>query len=780
MGNKNSVDRSFIFIGKMGDGKSSLGNLLCKAGRVPKDPFKVPENRNAMGTTQKIEFVEVITRAGVPDKDEEVKIQLFDIPGLNDPKFKLATHSMNITQCIRRATPTLFVTFVIVIDISAESMDPDFEPSIVALSRELRLASFSFFNQAVVVFTHADKLVGGFKRDKLDQKLKEKCISDKWGDLDKILTRVDGRYMYVNTKRKKGQVEVMQELYQLSITTLRLLFQGNTNFKASEIKKRLGLKGENNIIDQKKYKIECLFSSDLQLHLQGQKIEITEEVQNAIKDLKLIGHGISVIIILIDLTNAFTTTYSEMIRNLPNQYENRDRHPGGNKFWDYTFIVFKVHNPNDVERQIRQSFSNPEIKRIYKLAGGRHTWVAKNDPNIKDLEDERKDFIKRIIDCYLQVKKVTQGKNYISNVVAEEMEMMTQEMYSEARSSSQLALIKGMEVTGCMGAQCIGALGTAGVLGGVGAVAGPIGAVVGGVTGGLIGFSGVMTVQFAIYILQKVKPTLLNHFKLKFSNLEKISNEAFLEFLERKEYPEIAYDYVVIDNIEQTNNILPAKDHEFRLETDHFEQDTNDTRDTRQVPGNTPLIPENAQLIPDDTPLIPEDAQLISYDTPLIPEDAQLISYDTPLIPEDTPLISYDTPLIPEDAQLISYDTPLIPEDTPLISYDTPLIPEDTPLISYDTPLIPEDAQLISYDTPLISYDAQLISYDTPLISYDAQLISYDTPLIPEDTPLISYDTPLIPEDAQLISYDTPLISYDTLLISENTPLIPNENPPGP
>ncbi|KAI6655596.1 hypothetical protein LOD99_2095 [Oopsacas minuta] len=171
------------------------------------------------------------------------------------------------------------------------------------------------------------------------------------------------------------------------------------------------------------------------------------------------------------------------------------------------------------------------------------------------------------------------------------MEMMMQGMYTEARSPSQRALIKGMEVTGCMGAQCIVALGTAGVLGGVGAVAGPIGAVVGGVTGGLIGFS---------------------------------------EFLERKEHPEIAYDYVVIDNIEQTNNILPAKDHEFRLGTDHFEQDTNDTRDTRQVPGNIQLIPENAQLIPDDT-------LLISYDTPLIPENAQLISKNTPLIPNENP-----------------------------------------------------------------------------------------------------------------------------------------------
>ena len=530
MGNKQAVHRSFILIGRMGDGKSTLGNLIAGTDDQPR-PFVQHQTEEAVGETSRVESKETVLQPGDIYGGEEVRIEVFDQPGLNDPNIKIVHHSRNLMECIRRSKPLFSVTFLIVVNLAAVTIEPDLVKSILSLAEHLARSSYSFFNNAVIVFTHIDEALEegvGINHENLDQKLTEKCGTERWKWFRYILDWVDGRYIFVNaTQRNQAQrLQIIKDLFEHSKPMLRVLFHGNTHFRGCEMQRHLGVEEENNR-DLLRYRVEFIFNEDLEPHRE-REINIEEEIKKVGTFLKEIGQGISVMVVLISLTAGFTDETGDRIRGLPASY-GLDQNEW--KWWDYTVVIFKVRSQEQSEADITRNLGNIGINKILKRAGGRYTWVATE--HLEERDQQRKTAfqeacVQRVVTQCLEVKQSSEGRAYIDRLVLMEMEGMIDEMkYKQASPMKKI----GMEMAKGIGPVVAGGLGGAVAIGAVGVIGGPITMIVGGVVGGLMGATGGISVRLAYHILKKFKPHVVADFKKKFPNEEnRIAKEDFYEF----------------------------------------------------------------------------------------------------------------------------------------------------------------------------------------------------------------------------------------------------------
>ena len=567
----NSAERSFILLGKLGDGKSTLGNLLAGG-----DVFKTHTNPEARGQTQKVQSsIRTIPMGEMNQNAHEIKFEIFDQPGLTDPSIKLASHSKNLIECIRTARPLLSVSFVIVVSIASDTVDPDLVRSILVLAENLARASYSFFSNAVIVFTHADKQLEGqaVTRDNLDPILRQKCETDQWKWFNFILDWVgEGRHMFVNARVQapEARMGIIAELFELSKPTLRIMFHGNSGFKAESMKEFLNI-NDNNIINQPRYDIECLFSHDLEPHRDG-KLELKDEIKAAAKKLKEIGKGISVMVILINLTKPFTDGLDKLIASLPHRYSLEEREE---KFWDYTFIIFQVRDQQNIAKEIKDNLANQGVRNIFQKAQKRHTWVSLDNQN----EGAAVLCLERVVATCLQVKQFAEGRDYVDGEVISQMERFIEEIRIRHRSLSKRILDKGLDIAGAIGPVAVGMAGGATVFGAIGVVGGPIGIAGGAVLGAFAGGGGGLSVKIAYFIMKNLKPDLFRKFRYTFPNPEsRISNEDFQkyflgEFLLEDEYEIIGNEDVAQerDNVAQEReNVAQERENVAQGNLDEF------------------------------------------------------------------------------------------------------------------------------------------------------------------------------------------------------------------
>ena len=165
-----NFDRSFILIGKGSGGKSTLGNLLLGNGL-----FEEHEKVDAFLLTHKvqsgdcsIESCEVYDLNGFPN--EMLNFQVLDQPGLNSHDFTQEHDCTFLKQCIAEAKAEMTASFLIVISLNSKYFNSEELLTILNFAEILSDSAYSFFANAIVVFTHGDEVVCEMNQDKLKKK----------------------------------------------------------------------------------------------------------------------------------------------------------------------------------------------------------------------------------------------------------------------------------------------------------------------------------------------------------------------------------------------------------------------------------------------------------------------------------------------------------------------------------------------------------------------------------------------------------------------------------
>ena len=415
-----NFDRTFILFGKGSTGKSTLGNLLLGG-----KPFKEHKVTEGFGLTKKVQSADCkIDAAKVYDFcemnceiDNKLKIQVLDQPGSNDHDFTQEQYCTFLKQCIAEAKAEMSASFLILISLNSRNFTAKELLTILNLAEILSDSAYSFFPNAIVVFTQADNVVPDMNPDELEEILQAKLKTEEYGTVKDLIEFVGGRYIFVNAgdTRASNRINILKTLFQLIRPHLNLYIHGNNAFKGNELKVLLGENEKTKSFGRKllKYDVEYHFKFDLNLFKKSEVKEIEEKVVNALKNLSSFNNGISTIVLLINFEELFNIEMYDLIVNTPKAY-NLDEAFNAN-FWSYACIMFRV--PVDSEEFVRRNFeSNKLLESLALKVNHRYAWITES---ISPEECSRK-----LTDLARKVKQDTEGKSYTDRVVLEEMSRM--------------------------------------------------------------------------------------------------------------------------------------------------------------------------------------------------------------------------------------------------------------------------------------------------------------------------------------------------------------------
>ena len=430
MGQKHPTsDRSFILIGQACDGKSTLGNLMV--GGSEQVPFPTHAEREAAGLTREPtgNFAE-LNRKAIFEEDEKespLRIHVVDQPGLSDPNFSLQDHTKNMITCIKHSYIEMSETFLIVINLNADYIPQSAFEDILQLEDLMAKSSYKFFGNATIVFTHADLLLESeeFEGKCLEEILKEKLKDSRWEYLKILLERVENRCIFINGKdmSENNRKRILRDLFFLTKPVLRIIFHGNNHFTCAEMQKKLRGANGNFSITEDKYRLECNFSPDIDLfnNTSNTFLGLEEGLVEASRKLRHVSQGISVMVILISLTEPFILDMENFINKIPTSYQLSEEF--NNDFWKYSLVIFKIGLVQDKQSAIefikRNVANNPSLNRILAQANGRYTWVETN------LQVPP---FARIIEQCLEIKKSCEGRDFINRSVIHELNQLRKEL----------------------------------------------------------------------------------------------------------------------------------------------------------------------------------------------------------------------------------------------------------------------------------------------------------------------------------------------------------------
>ena len=414
--NERNFDRSFVLFGKGSAGKSTLGNLLL--GKKPKQfsEHKVPE---AFGLTVKVHSGEAQIESGqVYDlngsPNEILKIQVLDQPGINDQNFKFENHCEFMKKCIAVAKAEMTATFLILIDLQGSFFSSEELITMLNLAEILSDCNYSFFSNAIVVFTHADKLDPHMKRDTLKQILYEKVREEDFECIQELIDLVEERYIFINGEDKTdlNRFTILKNLFALTKPNLTVYINGNNGFRGNELKQlfREDEYTENFERNLLKQDVEYHFNPDLNLFKKHERRNLEEDISNALEKLSGITKGISAMVLLISLEEVFNKEIYNLILNLPETYNLGKEFK--NDFWDYACILFKT--PDDSEECVKRNVAhNVLLKALDLKVKSRYGWVTKRT--------SPEECSKRVTDLVRKVKLDSEGKTYTDRVVLAEL-----------------------------------------------------------------------------------------------------------------------------------------------------------------------------------------------------------------------------------------------------------------------------------------------------------------------------------------------------------------------
>ena len=419
IGTSAPVHRSFVLIGSLFNGKSTLGNLIL--GGALDSPFRVHVKTEGQCCTRQTEVLETTVKStsifGDKVPEEDIRIQVIDQPGFGDIDFSLENYSKFLIDCLKNSNAEISTTFLITIKMSSQLFTDETVSGLFELVYFMAKFKYNFFSNAMVVFTHIDeiKLREGIS---LDQELRELTENENWTQLTEILQRVDNRHMFVNARnRDQGYREkILQTLFEISKPVIKATFHGNNNFTGAEMRKII--QGSNESISHPKCHLQCTFSEDFQT---SECLNLEAEVLSSFNRMKQVGHGISVVIILINLHKYISKQTLKLINALPGDYQFGEDNES--EFWKYVFILFKLsagQNPTEhIDKHVGSSVSFQEI---FEKIGRRYTYVTD--------EMTRDECVNRILEVSQSIKQKNEGREYINAEIVSNMEKTISKMRS--------------------------------------------------------------------------------------------------------------------------------------------------------------------------------------------------------------------------------------------------------------------------------------------------------------------------------------------------------------
>ena len=427
MGNsppKPSNDRVFVMIGKVANGKSTLGNFLIGGSY---DSFKTSDERHSFSTTRYVQTTETtlspetVARMGFVENNAEINIKVIDQPGMDDAEIDVANHCGNLVKCLENLDVKTFATFLILVNLELSRLSDDRCLLLTQLSELLSQASYGLFPHAIIVFTHADKVVGDVNnRAELIQLVRIKIEQNVqgWEQLGEIFQAVNERCIFVNgTSRDVNyRSQILKELFELSKSTLTLRFHGNTDFTSRDLQGKLGARGDR-IVQKEFYNFDYQFHQDLNIFWQDEcKGDLENQTNRAIETMICVEEGVSAMVVLISLVDPFSTQMEELVLKLPGYYIPKELTSKSlvEKWWKQTFIVFRVPFENNAQTFVQTNIEkNPRIKSLVGKVSDRWTWVAE-DTIARTCKD-------RMTEMCLAVRKNVAGRDFIQNTVIKEI-----------------------------------------------------------------------------------------------------------------------------------------------------------------------------------------------------------------------------------------------------------------------------------------------------------------------------------------------------------------------
>ena len=362
--------------------------------------------------------------------EEDIRIQVIDQPGFGDPKFSLERYSKFLMDCLKNSNAEMSTTFLITIKMSSVSFTEKTVSSLFDLAYFMSKFKYNFFSNAMIAFTHIDEVHGvELNTDSLEHKLSKLMADKEWRQLSEVIQRVDNRHMFVNARnRVPGYREIiLQTLFEISKPVIKATIHGNNNFPGAEMRKIL--QGTNESILHPKCHLQCTFSKDFQI---SESLTMEAEILSSFNKMKQVGHGISVVIILINLHKYISEQTLRLISALPGDYQFGEEIES--EFWKYVFITIKTYfqnsdsifklsaEQNPTEFIDKHVGSSDRFRDIFGKIERRHTWVTD--------DTKRDECVNRILGVSQSIKQKNESREYINAEIVSNMEKTISKMKS--------------------------------------------------------------------------------------------------------------------------------------------------------------------------------------------------------------------------------------------------------------------------------------------------------------------------------------------------------------
>ncbi|KAI6657226.1 hypothetical protein LOD99_11172, partial [Oopsacas minuta] len=215
--------------------------------------------------------------------------------------------------------------FLIVIPITLRVLPVQWLVWLKTECNNLTLSSVNLFRNAIIIFTHADKVSPTLDIDLLRQHVKEMCMIEEW---DYLLSCVYGRFVCVNSilQELEYRRKIVNEIIQISKPSYSILIHGNNHANSSILFTKLQLSEWNNVIELEDIRMKFYFYPDLDLFQGLQQHDCGDIIRNLIGNPVYHGQGITLILLLISQEEIFSRDMKEMITDLPHNEHYRMDH----------------------------------------------------------------------------------------------------------------------------------------------------------------------------------------------------------------------------------------------------------------------------------------------------------------------------------------------------------------------------------------------------------------------------------------------------------------------